>query len=56
MIERTTYSRDGAPVDFENLYYRADRMIFSLRLQRRGTRGEPASTGSAGWVDIRRRP
>ena len=35
MIERTTYSRDGAPVDYENLYYRADRMTFSLRLKRR---------------------
>jgi GntR family transcriptional regulator len=35
MVERTTYSRDGAPVDFENLYYRADRMTFSLRLKRR---------------------
>jgi hypothetical protein len=47
MIERTTYSRDGAPVDFENLYYRADRMTFSLRLKRRGTRRESASTGRA---------
>jgi Transcriptional regulators len=56
MIERTTYSRDGTPVDFENLYYRADRMTFSLRLKRGGTRGESASTGRAGWVDIRRRP
>lgn len=56
MIERTTYSRDGAPVDFENLYYRADRMTFSLRLKRRGTRRESASTGRASWVDIRRRP
>jgi GntR family transcriptional regulator len=35
MVERTTYSRDGTPVDFENLYYRADRMTFSLRLKRR---------------------
>ena len=56
MIERTTYSRDGVPVDFENLYYRADRMTFSLRLKRRGTSGESASTGSVGWVDIRRKP
>ncbi len=56
MIERTTYSRDSAPVDFENLYYRADRMTFSLRLSRRGTRREPASTGRASEVDLRRGP
>ncbi|MGH8990556.1 MAG: GntR family transcriptional regulator [Acidimicrobiia bacterium] len=55
MIERTTYSSDGAPVDYENLYYRADRMTFSLRL-RRGERRESASTAAANWVDLRRRP
>jgi GntR family transcriptional regulator len=55
MIERTTYSKDGAPVDFENLYYRADRMTFSLRL-RRGIRKDSAGTGMKSWVDIRRRP
>lgn len=55
MIERTTYSTDGAPVDFENLYYRADRMTFSLRLKRGGTRSESASTGRASWVDTRPR-
>lgn len=53
MIERTTYSSDGTPVDFENLYYRADRMIFSLRLKRRA---ESAHTRKASGVDIRRRP
>jgi GntR family transcriptional regulator len=47
MIERTTYSRDGVPVDYENLYYRADRMTFSLRLRRRGTRKEAAGAGRA---------
>jgi GntR family transcriptional regulator len=56
MIERTTYSRDGVPVDFENLYYRADRMTFSLRLQRSGTHRESAGTGRASWVATRRRP
>jgi GntR family transcriptional regulator len=56
MIERTTYSKDGVPVDFENLYYRADRMTFSLRLKRGGTRQESASTGRASWDGIRRRP
>ncbi len=55
MIERTTYSRDGAPVDFENLYYRADRMTFSLRLQRSGAHKEPASAGRASWVALRQR-
>ena len=46
MVERTTYSTDGTPVDFENLYYRADRMTFSLRLKRTGARREPARTES----------
>lgn len=36
MIERTTYTVDGAPVDYENLYYRGDRMAYSLRLRRKG--------------------
>src|SRR5581483_5880971 len=51
MIERTTYSKDGTPVDFENLYYRADRMTFSLRLTRGGTRGELAGSGRTNLVD-----
>jgi GntR family transcriptional regulator len=55
MIERTTYSRDGAPVDFENLYYRADRMTFSLRLQRSGAHKQPAGAGRASWVALRQR-
>jgi GntR family transcriptional regulator len=56
MIERTTYSSDGAPVDFESLYYRADRMTFSLRLKR-GERGRTSSsTRGAGWGGIRRSP
>ena len=56
MIERTTCSRDGEPVDYEKLYYRADRMTFSLRLKRGGPPRELASAGGADWVDIRRRP
>ncbi|HLI56861.1 MAG TPA: GntR family transcriptional regulator, partial [Actinomycetota bacterium] len=52
MIERTTYSKDGTPVDFENLYYRADRMTFSLRLTRGGTRGELAGSGRTNLVDV----
>ncbi|MGH9022048.1 MAG: GntR family transcriptional regulator [Acidimicrobiia bacterium] len=55
MIERTTFSRDGAPVDYENLYYRADRMTFSLRLKRGGRLRESVGAGGAGWVDVRRR-
>jgi hypothetical protein len=53
MIERTTYSREGTPVDYENLYYRADRMTFSMRLKR-GTRREAAGAGRLNWVDRRR--
>jgi GntR family transcriptional regulator len=51
MIERTTFSTDGVPVDFENLYYRADRMTFSLSLKRSGARRDSES----GWVGIRPR-
>jgi GntR family transcriptional regulator len=54
MIERTTYSRDGTPVDYENLYYRADRMTFSMRLTRGRTRPEAAGAGRISWVDRRR--
>jgi GntR family transcriptional regulator len=56
MIERTTYSRDGAPVDFENLYYRADRMTFSLRLKRGPTRTDATNTSRTNRIDIQRRP
>lgn len=34
-IERTTYRTDGVPVDFEQMYYRSDRIRYTLRLQRR---------------------
>jgi GntR family transcriptional regulator len=54
MIERTTYSRDGTPVDYENLYYRADRMTFSMRLKRGATRQETADAGRITWGDRRR--
>ena len=54
MIERTTYSRDGSPVDYENLYYRADRMTFSMRLTRDRTHPEAAGVGRINWVDRRR--
>lgn len=54
MIERTTYSREGTPVDYENLYYRADRMTFSMRLKRGQTRPEAVDVGRLSWVDRRR--
>src|SRR5262249_12339853 len=34
-IERTTYSADGQPVDFEQMFYRGDRIRYSMRLKRR---------------------
>lgn len=34
-IERTTYSVDGLPVDFEQMYYRGDRLRYTMRLKRR---------------------
>ena len=38
-IERTTYSASGDAVDFEQMFYRGDRIRYSLRLKRR--RREP---------------
>lgn len=34
-IERTTYSTSGRAVDFEQMYYRGDRIRYTMRLQRR---------------------
>jgi len=34
-IERTTHSATGQPVDFEQMFYRGDRIRYSMRLQRR---------------------
>jgi GntR family transcriptional regulator len=34
-MERTTYSTSGQPVNFEQMFYRGDRLRFSMRLQRR---------------------
>ena len=34
-IERTTYSTGGQPVDFEQMFYRGDRIRYSMRLKRR---------------------
>jgi GntR family transcriptional regulator len=34
-IERTTYSTAGQPVDFEQMFYRGDRIRYSMRLKRR---------------------
>ena len=35
LIERTSYSKDERPVDYEKLYYRGDLIRFSTRLSRR---------------------
>jgi len=35
IIERTAYTIDGLPVDYELLYYRADRIRFAMRLNRK---------------------
>lgn len=35
LIERTSYSRDQRPVDYEKLHYRGDLIRFSTRLHRR---------------------
>jgi len=37
LIDRLTYDRAGAPVDYEHLYIRADRVRYGLRLERNGT-------------------
>jgi len=34
-IERTTYSTAGQPVDFEQMFYRGDRIRYTMRLKRR---------------------
>jgi GntR family transcriptional regulator len=38
LIERTSFSADRRPVDYEKLYYRGDQIRFVTRLARRGTR------------------
>jgi GntR family transcriptional regulator len=38
LIERTSYSTDGRPVDYEKLYYRGDLVRFVTRLARKGSR------------------
>ena len=34
-IERITYSVAGPPVDFERMFYRGDRIRYTMRLKRR---------------------
>ncbi len=34
-MERTTYNAEGVPVDFEEMFYRGDRIRYTMRLQRR---------------------
>ena len=38
LIERTSYSTGGRPVDYERLYYRGDLIRFVTRLARRSSR------------------
>ncbi len=38
-IERTTYSVSGQAVDFEQMYYRGDRIRYTMRLHRRRREG-----------------
>lgn len=35
MIECTTYTQDGAPIDYEKIFYRGGQMTYFLRLKRR---------------------
>lgn len=39
LIERTSYSEQGRPVDYEKLHYRGDQIQFVTRLTRRKPRG-----------------
>ncbi|HEX3315868.1 MAG TPA: GntR family transcriptional regulator [Gemmataceae bacterium] len=41
LIERTSYSTDHRPVDYEKLHYRGDRVRFVTRLQRSPSRRRP---------------
>ncbi|MFM9900495.1 MAG: GntR family transcriptional regulator [Polaromonas sp.] len=34
VIERTTHTRDGAPIDYEHLYYRGDAFQYKVRVDR----------------------
>jgi len=40
LIERTSYSDQSRPVDYERLYYRGDRIRFVTRLARHGAAGK----------------
>jgi GntR family transcriptional regulator len=44
LIERTTFSSNRRPVDYERLYYRGDHIRFVTRLTRR----QPSSPRTAG--------
>lgn len=39
LIERTSYSTEHKPIDYEKLYYRGDQIRFVTRLARRGATG-----------------
>lgn len=40
LIERTSYTADHRPVDYEKLHYRGDRIRFVTRLQRKSRRSQ----------------
>lgn len=42
LIERTSFTADHHPVDYEKLYYRGDQIRFVTRLPRRAPMGAPA--------------
>ena len=45
-IERLTHSADGAPLDFEYLYYRGDAFQYRLRIDRHGANSQDIEKGS----------
>jgi GntR family transcriptional regulator len=45
-IERTSYSRDGRPVDYERLYYRGDLVRFVTRLVRKASGQKTGADGT----------
>jgi GntR family transcriptional regulator len=45
-IERTTHSAAGAPVDFEQMFYRGDRIRYTMRLKRRRATSAISPLGS----------
>jgi GntR family transcriptional regulator len=56
LIERTTYTVDGFPIDYETLHYRGDRMSYFIRLKRNARRAslglvKEAPSRLANWAE-----